>query len=216
MVQQKALELNRKAARWVRMWVLAVASLVLLAPAAAESAPKTTKAKKKSKTTTKAVRKKSISPTTPAKLAAPRGFSCQGSGGLQLNERIVTGTVTSNIVVTNVTVTKTHQFINDAIVAQPIVDLVSPNPPGAKVPLYDLIAFELNKLPPATAGDVGKIMSVYRLNFASTLPVGPTFKTGLFFDSWKAAAGPADGQFQWNLIPSVAVTGSYDMDCSYI
>jgi hypothetical protein len=187
-----------------------VAALFVGSSITAEAKPKTTRPKKKPKVTT-TVTSKQTKPTTSVQgSGSVKRFSCQGSGGLPLNERIVTGTVSSNIIVTDVTVTKTHQFIDGEIVAQPLVDLVSTNPPVERSPILEFDSFELNRLPAVTAADAGEIMSVYKLNVPKVLPAGPKLKIGLFFDTWKAT------QTQWDIIASVAVTGAYEMDCSYV
>jgi hypothetical protein len=186
--------------------VAVVAALVLgtfVGASTASAKPKTTRAKKPKVTKVK---------TTPKTPASVRRFSCQGSSGLELTERIVTGTVTSDIVVTDVTVTKTHQFIDGAVVAQPIVDIVSANPTVERSPIRPYDSFQLNRLPAVAANGVGEIVSVYKLNFSKVLPTAPTFKVGLFFDTWKALDGPVP----WGIIPSVSVTGAYDMDCTYL
>jgi hypothetical protein len=146
-------------------------------------------------------------------VTATRNFSCLGSGPRRVTERMVTGTVTSNLVLTNVTVTQTHQIINNTQIAQPIVVLESRNPPGRPDPGSELIVFRLNEESPATANDVGKFVELYQFNLSKPLPAGPEFEAGLYFSTSVGAAGPARNEFRWS---RVGAGGAYSMKCRYV
>jgi hypothetical protein len=143
----------------------------------------------------------------------PRNFSCIGSGPRRVTERLVTGTVTSNMVLTHVTVTQTHQLINNTLIAQPVVVRESRNPPGRPDPGSDLIVFRLNEEPLATAADVGKFVEVYQFNLRKPLPAGPEFEAGLYFSTSVGVAGPAANEFRWS---RVGAGGAYSMTCRYV
>jgi hypothetical protein len=133
-----------------------------------------------------------------------------------VTERIVTGTVTPNIVVTNVTVTQTNQLIDNTLVAQPVVVLVSPNPKVEVDPVTGLFVFRLNERREATAADVDQLLTLYQFNFKPVLPPGPEFEAGLYFDTLKGAAGPAANEYRWTTVSSLAYSGAYGMKCTYL
>jgi hypothetical protein len=208
--------------RKFRSAVTACAVVVLvfcgLSGPGADAKPKVTKPKRKARTTTTA-RPRQVPSTAPSAAAGgggSRNFSCVGSNSLRVTERQVTGTVNANVLVTNVTVTQTQQLIDNTLVAQPVVVLQSPNPPGEPDPGSDLIVFRLNELPLATATDVDRLLSIYRFNFISPRPAGPTFQSGLYFTTYKGVAGPATNEYRWSLISSLATSGAYSMDCQYV
>jgi hypothetical protein len=194
-----------------RLCVLVLPLVVLstaLHAAEASAKKKTTKAKKKAGATAK-------KPSTAA-----RNFSCSGTPTLQLQGRKVTGTVASvggKVVVTDVTVSKTYELIDNTITPSTAVDLVAPNPPGELDPIgEELIVFRLNEQPQATAADVDRLLSLYRFNFKAVIPPGPTFDAGLYFRTVKGTAGPAVNQYQWSGVSSQAYGGAYTLNCEYV
>jgi hypothetical protein len=172
---------------------------------------KATKSKKKKATTTR-VRAKSA----PPKASGARNFSCLGAGSQKLSERMVTGTVTPNITLTQVAVTQTTQLIDNTLVAQPVVVLLSASPVGEPDPGSNLIVFRLNERREATADDVGKLLTLYRFNLLNVLGPGPEFTAGLYFTTLKGAAGPATNEYRWESVPSVVYGGAYSMKCQYV
>jgi hypothetical protein len=183
---------------------LVVLSTALHAPEAS--------AKKK---TTKSKKKAGASNSTAA-----RNFSCVGTPNLQLAGRKVTGTVASvggKVVVTDVTVSKTYELIDNTIVPSTAVDLVAPNPPGELDPVgEELVVFRLNEQPQATAADVDRLLSLYQLNFKRVVPPGPSFTAGLFYRSVKGSAGPATNEYRWSSVSSLAYSGAYTLNCEYV
>jgi hypothetical protein len=184
-------------------------SSALLAPTEASAKKKTTKAKKKATAAAK-----------PSSASAARNFSCVGTPNQQVAGRIVTGTVAKvggKPVVTNVTVSKTFELVDNAIVPTNKVDLTAPNPPGEIDPIgEELVVFRLNEQPQATAADVDRLVSVYQFNFKTEIPPGPKFTAGLYFNTLKGVAGPATNEYRWSLISSLAYSGAYTMNCEYV
>jgi hypothetical protein len=165
----------------------------------------------------KSKKKPKVTTTKPKKVVdSSRRFSCLGTNEQRVTERLVTGTVNSKIVLTNVSVTQNFQLINNILVEQPVVVLTAANPPGEQDPGSDLIVFRLNERLPATAADVDKLFVTYRFNFKNTLPPGPTFVAGLYFTTHKGTAGPAVNEYRWSLISSLASSGAYSMNCQYL
>ncbi len=194
-----------------------VCGLTLLSVSTADAKPKSTKAKKKSRVTTTAA-PRAGSPTTVKAAGAgggARNFSCKGSGTQLVTERIVTGTVDPSITITNVTVTQTHQLVNNTLVEQPVVVLMSAKPPGTHDPASDLIVFRLNERRTATADDLDKLLTLYQLNFHDVMPPGPTFDAGLYFSTLKGAKGAAANEVVWQTVSSLAYGGAYSLDCKY-
>jgi hypothetical protein len=184
-------------------------SAILSAPAEASAKKKTTKGKKKSSAA-----------TNGAKSVAARNFSCVGTPNQQVAGRVVTGSVAKvggKVVVTNVTVSKLFELVDNAIVATNTVDLTSPNPPGELDPVgEELIVFRLNEQPQATAADVDRLLSLYQFNFKTEIPPGPKFTAGLYFRTLKGIAGPATNEYRWGSVSSLAYGGAYTMNCEYI
>ncbi len=192
--------------------VLLIGLLVIGLGATGVSArPKATKPKKKPRVTTSREQ-----PKSPPPAGASRNFSCIGSNEQRVTERIVSGTVSPKIAVTNVTVTQTHQLIDNALVQKSMVVLTSPNPRGEQDSGSDLIVFRLNERPTATAADVDQLLTLYQFNFKNVLPAGPEFVAGLYFSSYKGVAGPAANEYRWSSIPSLTSSGAYTMKCTYV
>jgi hypothetical protein len=188
---------------------LVLVSAVFLVPIEASAKKKIMKAKKKP-----------VAAARPTSSAATRNFSCVGTPNQQVAGRIVTGSVAKvggKIMVTNVTVYKTFELVDNTIVPTNKVDLTSPNPPGELDPIgEDLVVFRLNAEPQATAADVDRLLSIYQFNFKTEIPPGPKFTAGLYFNTLKGVAGPATNEYRWSVISSLAYSGAYTMNCEYI
>ncbi len=134
--------------------------------------------------------------------------------------RVVTGSVTKvggKVVVTNVTVSKTFEMVNNTLVPTNAVDITSANPPGEVDPIgEDLVVFRLNEQPPATAADVDRLLSLYQFNFKTVIPPGPKFTAGLYFRTVTGIAGPGTNEYRWGSVSSLASGGAYSMNCEYI
>jgi hypothetical protein len=181
-----------------------VVVLLGLSAGDATAKPKATKPKKKSRVTTTRVRQQS------------RNFSCIGAGTQKITERIVTGTITPSITLSNVAVTQTTQLIDNTLVAQPVVVLLSATPVGEPDVGSDLIVFRLNERREATAADVGQLLTLYQFNVKNVLAPGPEFTAGLYFSTLKGAAGPANNEYRWETVASVTYGGAYSMKCQYV
>jgi hypothetical protein len=188
---------------------LVLLSAALPAPTEASAKKKTTKAKRKV-----------VANAKPSSGAAARNFSCVGTPNQQVAGRIVSGTVAKvggKPVVTNVTVSKTFELVDNTIVPTNKVDLTAPNPPGELDPIgEELVVFRLNTAPQATAADVDRLLSIYQFNFPTEIPAGPKFTAGLYFNTLKGVAGPATNEYRWSMISSLAYGGAYSMNCEYI
>jgi hypothetical protein len=203
---------------------LAVVSFGVLAcmvvTTAASAKPKTTKSKKKKKAVASAPAVAPVTAAPAAAASATRNFTCLGTPNLQLAGRQVTGTVGTVggvVVVTNVTVSKTYELVNNTMTEKLTVDITSPNPPGElDLGASGLMVFRLNERPPATAADVDRLLALYQLNFKAVLPPGPNFEAGLYFDTVKGRSGPAVNEYSWAVVSSLAAGGAYGMKCSYV
>ncbi len=188
--------------------VILMCAVMLMAPTAMAK-PTASKSKKK---------KTKVVSTAKAKSAAgsSRQFSCLGSGQQRVTERLITGTIDSKLSLTNVTVTRNFQLVDNTLVEQPTVVLRVAKPPSEQDPVSGLIVFRLNERPLATAADVDKLFETYQFNFKNTLPPGPDFEAGLYFTTHIGVAGPAANEYRWSLIASLASGGAYGMKCRYV
>jgi hypothetical protein len=174
-------------------------SLSLSAPPATAAAKKTTKPKTtKSKTT-----KPNNTKTRPASSSAGSLiFTCTGSDFTgRLTEHTVTGTVDSNIVMTNVVVTKNYVEQGGAAVLQPVVVLRSASPklttPRESVEKF--VVYQFNKVPLlATAADVGTYTYDYRINFPDTIPTGPEFESVILIQGYLGKEGKVANDQTWD------------------
>jgi hypothetical protein len=181
--------------------------LALFATSVANAKPKAPKPKKKKAPV--------AAGSKPAAGGGTKNFSCIGANEQRVTERLVTGTVDTNIAVTNVTVTQTHQLIDNTLVEQPVVVLTVANPPGTPDPGSDLIVFRLNERPVASATDVDTLFTQYQFNFHNKLAPGPSFEAGLYFSTLKGIKGPANNEYRWGTVSSLAYSGAYTMKCTY-
>jgi hypothetical protein len=194
--------------RTTRCFIAAVALVAVIASPSSARAKGTKKKKKASP----------VAAATPAPAkagGATRNFTCVGTPNIQLTWRNVSGTIDAGFNLTNVTVTQIYQKVNEALVEQPTVVLTAPNPTGKEDLSSPLFVYRLNEVPPATAADVDRLLTIYSFNFPNVLPAGPTFKAGLYFNTQKGVAGPLANEYKWSYISSLAYSGAYDMNCQY-
>jgi hypothetical protein len=122
------------------------------------------------------------------------------------SEYTFTGTISSDIVMTNVSVTKNYVEQDGAAVSQPVVVMTAARP-KLTTPcdsFEKFVVYRLNKIPPlATAEDVGKYAYDYRINFPDTISVDPEFKVVMIVDGYLAKGRrhrqrSAMGQHSWS------------------
>ena len=132
--------------------------------------------------------------------AAARSFSCIGGSNDRITERMITGTVDSQMVLTNVTVTQTYQKVNNAMVQNPVVVLTTPKAVVTFMnseAMLNRVAFILNELPRATAADVGKFAYTYQFKLPKKLPAGPNFDAWMSYERNKGYEGSAANDQRW-------------------
>jgi hypothetical protein len=161
---------------------LLLAGVVLATVATLATAPPSAEAKPKAKKKAVATNPK----TSPG--AAIRNFTCDGQDtrGKRTNHT-VTGTVDSNLTVTNVTVTKNFAEVDGAMVNQPtvMVNIAAPKRLVQRDRLYRYVSYELNVLPPITPADVDKFSWVYEFRVPDVFPTEAVWKGILHYERRK-------------------------------
>jgi hypothetical protein len=150
-----------------------------------------------------------------AKAGAARNFSCIGGGKARITERLVVGTVDSQMTLTNVTVTQTHQKVGGAMVKSSVVVL---NTPKSEVTfrnsdaMLDRVGFILNELPRATAADVGRFAFTYDLMLPKKLPAGANFDAWMSYEMKKGYEGSAANDQRWHTTDVQA----FGLKCAFV
>jgi hypothetical protein len=197
------------------LFVTSVVATVLctlgaVSPSATAKAKKTPKRPKATKVAARPT------PANPA--AAPSGlrnFSCTGSAASRLTEYTYTGTIDSDIVMTNVSVTKNYVEQDGAAVSQPTVVMTAANPKltTARDSFEKFVVYQLNRIPPlATAADIGKYAYDYRINFPDTISTDPDFWSVMIVEGYLAKEGTLTNDPQWDTTRAVLV----DATCKFV
>jgi hypothetical protein len=165
---------------------------------------------KKSKTTKPKPSSKPV--VTKANKAAPtaqRSFSCTGSESSKLTEYTMTGNVSSDVVLTNLVVTKNYIEQDGAAVSQPTVVMTAAKPTltTPRESYETFVTYRLNQIPQqATAADVGTYTYDYRINFPDTIPTTPEFVGTILVQKYLAKEGALANDQHWDTTKLVIAT----------
>jgi hypothetical protein len=165
----------------------------------------------KPKKTTKPKAAKSKPPAATAAAAPPvpagqRNFTCTGSESSRLTEFTVTGTIDSEIVMTNVTVTKNYVEEGGAAVSRPTVVMTSARPKltTPRESFEKFVVYQFNEIPRLAApSDVGKYTYDYRINFPDTISPDPEFWAMIIVEGYLAKEGTIANDQHWDTTKAV-------------
>jgi hypothetical protein len=162
------------------------------------------------------VRAKKAPTTKPKQSAASESkrFTCTGQQQSKLTSYTVTGTVDSNITITNVTLIKNFVEVDGAAVSQPTVVLKIADPKRLVEPdtTYRYVSYVFNKLPTITAADVDKFFFVYGMSFPDKMPTDPKFTGVTRYERYKGYEGSLANDQRWYSTDLATLTS----ECSFI
>jgi hypothetical protein len=172
-------------------------------------------AKRKKPTKPKSAKGKSAaaapSDAAPTVAAGQRNFTCTGSESSRLTEFTVTGTVDSEIVMTNVTVTKNYVEEGGVAVSQPTVVMTSARPKltTPRESFEKFVVYVFNEVPKlATAADVGKYAYGYRINFPDKILPEPEFWAVIIVEGYLAKEGTLANDQRWDTTKAVIASAT--------